>query len=328
MRLFIVATIAVMFAGPAAAQGGPSFDCARASTAVEKTICRDAGLAAADRAMAEAYKQLFDKLAGQAREQLQQDQARWLAARNQVCTDGGTRIDICLKNRIENRTSNLRALAVGAYPFISQQTIIKVGKVKAASFHIDASYPQFDGKSADFTTANRYFADRARVGLADAVPNADEFAERPQSWGYDQSYLLFRPGPGAVAVATTYYRFTGGAHGYGATEGALVDLQSGKLLGPADLFAPDGRWLASLRDWVAADLKKQFVERPGFDDALAPENLDRMLRETERYIWRADSLVIVFNQYDVAAYVMGPYVVHLSYAQLAPLLRPDAPVGK
>ena len=63
-------------------------------------------------------------------------------------------------------------------------------------------------------------------------------------------------------------------------------------------------------------------------DALAPEKLDKLLQEPERYIWRADGLAIVFNQYEVAAYVMGRYVVHVPYGRLAPLMRPDAPIGK
>lgn len=328
MRLRILAVMAGLAAAPASAQTGPSFDCARASTAVERAICRDAGLSSADGQMAATYKQLIDRLDGAARAELQKDQARWLAGRNQACSDGAVEIAICLKNRIENRLANLRVMADGAFPFVSQQTIVKIGKVRNAGFAIDASYPRFDGKSADFSAANAFFADRAKIAIADHVPNADEFTERPQTWSYDQSFLLHRPGANAIAVATTYYGFTGGAHGYGAVSGALVDLRSGRLLEPSDIFAPGDKWLPALRNWVTADLKKQFAERPGFEDALAPEKLDKLLHEPERYIWRADGLAIVFNQYEVAAYVMGRYVVHVPYGRLESLMRPDAPVGK
>lgn len=328
MRLPALAVIAGLVAAPAWAQTGPSFDCAKASMAVEKAICRDAGLAAADRTMAETYKQLFDKLVGAARDELQKDQARWLAGRNRACSDGAVEVATCLKNRIENRLANLRVMADGTFPFVGQQTIIKVGKVRNAGFAIDASYPRFDGKAADLSATNAFFADRTKVAIADHVPNADEFADRPQTWSYEQSFVLHRPGANAIAIATTYYGFTGGAHGYGAVTGALVDLRSGRLLAPPDIFAPGDKWLPALRDWVTADLKNQFVERPGFEDALAPEKLNKLLRDPERYIWRADGLAIVFNQYEVAAYVMGRYVVHVPYVRLEPLMRPDVPVGK
>jgi uncharacterized protein len=323
-----LALIAGLVAAPASAQSGASFDCARASTAIERAICRDARLSSADGHMAAAYKQLIDRLNGAARDELQKDQARWLAGRDQACSDGAVEIAICLKNRIENRLANLRVMADGAFPFISQQTIVKIGKVRNAGFAIDASYPRFDGNSAGFAAANAFFADRAKIAIADHVPSADEFADRAQTWSYDQNFLLHRPGANAIAVATTTYGFTGGAHGYGAVTGALVDLRSGRLLEPSDIFLPGDKWLPALRDRVAADLKKQFVERPGFEDALAPEKLDKLLQEPERYIWRADGLAIVFNQYEVAAYVMGRYVVHVPYGRLAPLMRPDAPIGK
>ena len=329
MKSLAIAAIATVLAGAAIAQtGGPSFDCAKASTAIEKTICKDAALATADREMAAAYKTLIDKLTGPAKGQLQKEQVRWISARNQVCSDGALEMPYCLMNRTESRLANLRALADGPYPDISQQTFIKIGKVRAASFAIDASYPQFDGKSANFAAVNAWFADRTKTAIADHVQDADEAADRQQTWTYEQSYELYRPGPNAISVATTYYGFTGGAHGYGAIAGALVDLRSGRLLEPDDIFVPGDRWRLALRNRVTTDLKKQFVERPGFDNALAPDKMNEMLGDPERYVWRADGLSIVFNQYEVAAYVMGRYFVRIPYAELKPLLSPDAAVGR
>lgn len=328
MRALAAAAIATVLAGTAFAQTGPSFDCAKASTAIERTICKDPELATADREMAASYNALIDKLTGPAKEQLQREQARWVSARNQVCSDGAMEMPYCLKNRMASRLAILRALADGPYPDISEQTIIKIGKVKAAGFTIDASYPQFDGKSANFTAVNTWFADRTKIAVADHVPDADESADRQQNWSYQQSYELYRPGPNAISVATTNYGFTGGAHGYGAISGVLVDLRSGKLLEPDDVFAVGDGWRLALRNRVTTDLRKQFVDRPGFDDALAPEKVDEMLGDPERYIWRADGLSIVFNQYEVAAYVMGRYFVRIPYPDLKQLLRPDAPVGK
>jgi hypothetical protein len=50
--------------------------------------------------------------------------------------------------------------------------------------------------------------------------------------------------------------------------------------------------------------------------------------EPERYLFKEDALVLLFNQYDVAAYVMGRYTVTIPYARLAGLIRPDGPLGK
>jgi len=55
-RLSLLALAAVsVTSGDALAQDGPSFDCARAKSATEKTICGDAGLAAQDRRVSAIY---------------------------------------------------------------------------------------------------------------------------------------------------------------------------------------------------------------------------------------------------------------------------------
>jgi hypothetical protein len=50
--------------------------------------------------------------------------------------------------------------------------------------------------------------------------------------------------------------------------------------------------------------------------------------DPERYLFKADGLEIIFNQYDVAAYVMGRYTVEIPYGRLGSLIRPDGPLGR
>ena len=89
MKLLWVAVAAsVAFAGPAGAQNGPSFDCAKASTVVERTICKSPELAKADRDMAAVYAALVGKLSGAARDHLIKDQVRWIGNRGPACSDG------------------------------------------------------------------------------------------------------------------------------------------------------------------------------------------------------------------------------------------------
>ena len=57
----MAAAVLVAVACPAFAQSGPSFDCAKASNAVERTICKDPELAKADREMVAAYAALDRK---------------------------------------------------------------------------------------------------------------------------------------------------------------------------------------------------------------------------------------------------------------------------
>ncbi|WP_147692796.1 lysozyme inhibitor LprI family protein [Vogesella mureinivorans] len=80
---------------------GPSFDCAKASTTVEKMICTDPKLAAADRDTAAAYKV---KLAASADESgLKQQQANWRRSVRDICTDTD-----CLEGAYKQRLAELR----------------------------------------------------------------------------------------------------------------------------------------------------------------------------------------------------------------------------
>ena len=176
---------AVLFAAietvPAQAQGGPSFDCAKASNAVDHAICKDKDLAKADREMVMLYGALLGRLSGPAKEALQKSQVQWLVNRNRGCT--GSDADLmtrCLTMRYDNRIADLKASGTGIYPFVEGQTIAKKGKVGKVSYSIDISYPRFAGNTADFSAINRIYADNSAKGARESTPPADAGVDREQ----------------------------------------------------------------------------------------------------------------------------------------------------
>lgn len=273
MKLRVLLALWLLAPGTAVAQS--SFDCAKASTAVERTICGDAKLAAADRELASVYGALLGKLSGSAQEHLTNDQLRWLGNRGKSCT---AYLAGCLANRYRQRIATLKAEGEGAYPFISEQLLLQAGKVKAITYEIDARYPRFDG-NADFRAVNSTFASLARAGAKDAIPASDVNDPREQTWTYEQGFALFRPGPDAVSVETTSYIFTGGAHGSTNVSAMLVDLRSGNSVEPRDVFVATAPWQSTLAEMARADLKRQFVDRLGFPEALEPDKFDKLLKE-------------------------------------------------
>ncbi len=282
---------------PALAQGGPSFDCAKASTPVERTICKDPELAKADREVAATYTALASRLSGAAKDHLVKDQQRWVGNRNRACS--GEDAAACLKSRYENRLALLKESGAGAYPFISEQAIVRAGKVKATRYRIDAAYPQFDGPTANFSGVNARFANTTKEAAGETVPAGDIGDDLDQTWSYEQSFTLHRPGPAAISVEISLYSFTGGAHGNGSTYAVLVDLRSGRELKPEAAFASGGEWRRTVTAIVAADLKKQFVERPGFDDALEPAKLAELMAEPGRYLFKTDGLEIILAHQEI-----------------------------
>lgn len=312
-RWLAAGALLAAFTGVAAAQGGVKADCAKAATAIERTICGSPDLSTLDRKMTAAYAALLGKLGGAAKDHLTSDQARWLANRNIACVGEPAEIADCLETRYRDRTARLEWLADGAYPFIGEQAIVKIGKVRGIPYIIDASYPQFDGTTADFATANRQLA--AMTGeAADRVipgPDADNSGGNYNgpAWNYEQAYTLHRPGPNAITVYLRYDSYEGGAHGMVGVAGMLVDLRTGRAVGPEGVFLPNANWLRELTRIVSADIN-------------AP-NLAELLKEPRRYVFLEDRLELSFNHYEG-----GPYTVEIPYDRLRPLLRVDGPVPR
>ncbi len=320
--------LVLLAVSPASAQVGPSFDCAKATTAIERTICKEPELAKADRDMVAAYAALASKVKGASKEALVRDQGSWVVERNRACTGDAISIAPCLAERYAMRTANLRASVEGGYPVISKQSLAKRGKLGKVTWSYDIAYPRFDGTTADFSTLNARFADAARKAANDATPAPDAPSSEEQEWTYEQSFALYRPSANAVTVALQFYGYSGGAHGYGATRCTLVDLRTGRAVGPSGVFMAGEQWLRAMTQFVGADLKKQFTENPGFEDALEPAKLAKVLSEADHYCWRSDKLLLIFNAYEVGPYSAGPYEVLVPYERLRPLLRPDGPVAR
>ncbi len=299
--------------GAAMAQVGPGPDCAKAPTPIERTVCSSAELLAGERKMTAAYGSLVARLGGSARDHLVGDQTRWLANRNSACVGEPAEIADCLETRYRDRTARLEWLADGAYPFIGEQTIVRAGTERGILYVIDASYPQFDGTTADFGAINRQLEAKTNEAAQRVVPGPDADngggSYNGPPWAYGQAYTLHRPGPNAISVYFRFDSYEGGTHSVVGVSGVLVDLRSGAAVGPEGVFLPGSNWLRDLTRMVGADIN-------------AP-NLTELLKESGRYIFLEDRLELSFNQYEG-----GPYTVEIPYDRLRPLLRVNGPVPR
>lgn len=68
-------------------ESNPSFDCARASTAVERLVCSDRQLAAADIKLAQSYKYQMDVGTAEVKVNLKKQQNEWRKYERDICTD-------------------------------------------------------------------------------------------------------------------------------------------------------------------------------------------------------------------------------------------------
>lgn len=307
------AALLMVLAGDALAQAGVRLDCRKATTSIERTVCGNASLSAADARMAAAYAALSGRLGGTAKDHLAADQARWAATRDRACTGEPAEVEDCLETRYREHTARLEWLAEGPYPFISEHAIVRTGKARGIPYVIDASYPQFDGVGADFSAVNREITTTTGEAAERVIPGLDADNGGGNytgpAWGYEQAYTLHRPGPNAITVYFRYDSYEGGTQGIVGVTALLVDLRTGRAVGPDGVFLPNSNWLREITRIVSADVKAT--------------NLSDLLKQPRRYVFLEDRLELSFTQHEG-----GPYTVEIPYDRLRPLLRADGPVPR
>lgn len=94
-------------ASPAPAVANPSFDCAKASTAIEHQICADPELADLDRQLSDAYRRLLADSPDPASEKTAQ--VNWIKTQRNACSDTAC-LTAAYRSRVEEMESVLQYL--------------------------------------------------------------------------------------------------------------------------------------------------------------------------------------------------------------------------
>ncbi|WP_196161258.1 lysozyme inhibitor LprI family protein [Reinekea sp. G2M2-21] len=96
----------------------PSFNCEKASTRIEKTICNYPSLSKLDKKLSVAYKDLLNKAASNSKLELKSFQRKWIKLRDSKCNTGAViNVRYCLESEYEDAISNLeRGLIILKYP--------------------------------------------------------------------------------------------------------------------------------------------------------------------------------------------------------------------
>lgn len=270
---------------------------------------------AAERKMTAAYGALVGRLDGPAKAHLEADQARWLADRRS-CDAAPPRRAECLEARYRSRAELLAAVAKAPYPFISLQAIVRSGIGKDGRYSVDVTYPRFDGRSADFAGTNRLFAEQAQALVAEATDiGRDSEAV--------QTFSLYRPTASVVSV--NFWREWVGATISIDLAGYLVDLSTGRVLAPQDVFAPGDAWRHRLAHIIGQELAK---DPPDPDRRSEASDVGTIMStvEAKDYLFKDDRLVLSLNKVGSERGMKG-YTVDIAYAALTGILRADGPLG-
>jgi hypothetical protein len=134
---------------------------------------------------------------------------------------------------------------------------------------------------------------------------------------YNQNNLL------SVEICKEFY--TGGAHGAHNYTNRVFDLKTGLRITESELFIED------YQDDLAKIMVDGIAVANNVDNALELENMGffniNEIYPNKNFYVDDVGITYTFNEYDIAAYALGPVTVQLPYEKIRHLLRPNSPIA-
>jgi len=210
--------------------------------------------------------------------------------------------------------------------------VVEVEVVKNDNQEISYSYPVFSGIAdanvrekinADIKSRMAEGAEGSRVDAAEICPEGQEADE--SGWqchfAYDGEYKAStRLSDRILSVRLETYMYTGGAHGDTGVEFVNYDLRTGERFVWQSVFAADSDYLGAIAKYANADIKKQLLIG---EDSMSQEDwIDQGSSATEgNYAdgnvgFDENGLIVVFQEYQVAAYAQGAVISLIPYGEL------------
>ena len=131
---------------------------------------------------------------------------------------------------------------------------------------------------------------------------------------------------GLVSYTVYFENYTGGAHGAHAYNHFVLDATTGERIHEEDIYGE------GYQDLLAEILVHAITRDNDLSDPKELENIgffsvDEIYPNNNFYV-DDSGITYTFNEYEVAAYVVGPVHVHLSFDEVHVLLKPDTPIAK
>lgn len=322
MRTTLAAITLLTLATPALA-----FDCAKATTDVEKAICADPQLKTLDDQLADAYAAVKAASAPPEQKMLARSQKRWIAER-EFCSGDDTGIDACIAQKTKDRLSLLTGTpesGPGTAARMVPVFLVQDGSTK--QWDIDMALVRFaDAKTAGEKTFNTL----VDAILKQAKPGPHGEDSHDMIYAMEDSLSLTYAGPALISARHDFYINEGGAHGNYGTGNINVDMTTGRQLTIGDVV--DAAGAKTLTQRCKTEIDAERARRvPDADDVPYDEKTrDAAIAETVRDLksWSigAGEITVSFDPYAVGAYAEGAYTCSFPTKDVKALALKAAPL--
>ena len=306
-----------------------AFDCAKSTTKVEKAICADRSLGAADADLTQAYETARAASSTSEKKMLALSQKRWIGGRESSCADAED-INTCIAGKTKERILLLQGAPESGPGYPSPLMPVFIQQTgTATTYDIDYSLLRFaNPKTAGEKILNA--AARKIIGDAPFGPNGQD-ASNGAVYDHMESFALAYASPDLISVTRVFYADEGGAHGNGGTTNINIDMRRGKEIKAADIFRDEAlvTLTTECRDQILARKQENYGDEKyvAADDGNFQEStVADIVRDWEQWTIAAGKATVTFNSYDVGAYAEGPYECVFNMDKLKALAKPDAPL--
>ncbi|HEX2621510.1 MAG TPA: DUF3298 and DUF4163 domain-containing protein [Phototrophicaceae bacterium] len=194
---------------------------------------------------------------------------------------------------------------------------------------IDLSYPQ---ELTVYPNALKVINDYLEQQKSDFLNTSLQFAgdfipTESYPWTLEISYDEEKFSDSVVTVLFYLWTYTGGAHGSHVTTTFTFDLASDTQLALPDLFVDGTDVYGLLAPMAQTDLTEQIkklLDDPNATDVTWVEDGAAPVAENyQSFALTSDALVLIFQEYQVAPYVVGPLQVSIPLSDLQDALKPE-----
>jgi len=314
----------------AAASPAFAFDCGKAQTKVEKAICADPKLKAADDALNVAYDKLRATGDASTKEALRVSQLRWIRQREGCAYPDAPDMPACVAESTARRRAVLTALpesGPGDGGDLAPWFVQKEGKKGGWDIGFDLvrfAQPQTAGEEM----FNREVAALLTPALLEnsALGTATEKVPADRIFAYSVSLTPTFASKHFISALAEAYWDRGGAHPNTWARAINVALDDGRRLGFGDLFPREaiGIFAKQCSDQLIATRRARLSDAGINLEEGADEVILTHVKDLEAWSFRAGGATILFDPYLIGSYAEGPYRCDLDMAGLKQHALPGA----
>jgi uncharacterized protein YecT (DUF1311 family) len=312
MISFLIGLGLILLGLPAHAEEGPSFDCRKASTEIERMICALPGLAAEDVDMNAAYTATLKKLPPAGQKILRNSQRDWLKALKIMCLNrvipqsgkDGYNAE-CLSLRYREQAEYLYQKALINLP--GGQILIRRQQIAASDawdYPRDPTTEACQGPDLCLGRLQAYYPAFAVPDLMAALPDGNIIGnDAPDPGESESDFEVIVANRNFLSIRQWFYWNSPiMPHGNGGHFSYTIDLRRARTLTFEAMFRADRPWRSAITQQVVAQFPVESSEfciaRPKF----TPKQWDELIFADGNWHLTETELVFDFDQNDFESY--------------------------